>query len=101
MAAKKTKETGNVVTAEMGSPNSEPQWKFFLVCCGGTGRTRTCTTVSTMERISNPLQYLLCLLFRIAPFLRLGATALKKGFWWDGEASILRRTGLQPVALPG
>ena len=40
MAAKKSKESANVVVADMGTPNSEPQWKFFLstakyTCYGG------------------------------------------------------------------
>ena len=36
---------------------------------GGTGQTRTDTPASADERISNPLQYLLCLLFRVATFV--------------------------------
>lgn len=36
-----------------------------VVRIGGTGQTRTDTPDSSDERISNPLQYLLCLLFRI------------------------------------
>lgn len=36
---------------------------------GGTGRTRTDTRAYTREWISNPLQYLLCLLFRMVGFL--------------------------------
>ena len=39
---------------------------------GGTGRTRTNTPASAGERISNPLQYLLCLLFRVAPVVARG-----------------------------
>lgn len=40
MAAKKTKELSSIVEADMGSPNSEAQWKFFLstakyTCFGG------------------------------------------------------------------
>ena len=40
MAAKKQPNTQQVVIADMGSPNSEPQWKFFLsrvkyTCYGG------------------------------------------------------------------
>lgn len=36
---------------------------------GGTGRTRTDTRAYTREWISNPLQYLLCLLFHVVGFL--------------------------------
>lgn len=40
MATKKPAELNNAIVADMGSPNSEPQWKFFLstakyTCYGG------------------------------------------------------------------
>jgi len=40
MAAAKAKEQSNIVAADFGSPNSEPQWEFFLsrakyTCYGG------------------------------------------------------------------
>ena len=40
MAARKPNGTQQAVTADMGAPNSEPQWKFFLstakyTCYGG------------------------------------------------------------------
>lgn len=50
----------------IGSPRL-CQARHFVDCgFGGTGRTRTDTPIFIDERISNPPQYQLCLLFRVA-----------------------------------
>lgn len=42
----------------------------FTTVAGGTSRTRTDTPTSIDELISNQLQYLLCLLFRVRQILK-------------------------------
>ena len=52
-------------TGQYKNPRSSTR-TIASLSLGGTGRTRTCTPESTGERISNPPQYLLCLLFRVS-----------------------------------
>ena len=56
--------------------------------CGGTSWSRTSTPKSIGERISNPLQYLLCLPFRIKPYGRK-KTKLPQGPGDPGKGGII------------